>query len=192
MNDIRNDGADRDVSAHYRALADDRAPESLDRHVLDAAGKALRSTGSWQDRWYQPLTIAATVGLAFAFVMQLSDLSVTVGPPADTAPVLAPNPFEAAGRATQERVRDLQTEAAPSMRPGAAMSSSTMATDPRLSVLSADGLQSPTLSCSEDDRRSQSTWWACIRELEKNGNRQAAEAELQALLKAFPAFERPE
>ena len=194
MTESRNGIGDSEVSARYREIADDSAPANLDRKILDAAGKALRSNGGWRDAWYRPLALAATVGLVFAFVLQLGDLSLTVGPPDESGstPALGPGAFQDAGRANEERFQELQMDSERSMQSAPEMRAPPVDAG-RAPAATVDGnQQSASPQCTADERRSPTTWWDCIRELEKSGFRQAAEVELQALLKAFPAFEIPE
>ena len=193
MTDSRNDGADADVSARYRELADEHVPAGLDQEVLGAAREALQKNGGWRDTWFRPLTLAATVGLAFAFVLQLNDLSLTVGPPDEftVPPTLTPDAFQDAGRANEERFQELQVESERSMRSAPRMESPPADTG-SAPVSNRDGnIEPATPRCTAAERRSTTTWWNCVRELERLGDRQAAEAELQALLKAFPSFEIP-
>jgi hypothetical protein len=194
MTEPRKEFGDSDVSARYREIADDGAPASLDRKILDAAEKALRSNGGWRDAWYRPLTLAATVGLAFAFVLELGDLPGDAGPPDELgAPrALAPDAFQDAGRANEERFQELQMESQRSMQsaPDSMFPPTDAGSAPATTV---DGNQQPASPrCTADERRNPTTWWDCIRELEKSGFRQAAEVELQSLLEAFPAFDLPE
>lgn len=194
MTESRQETGDNTVSARYRALADDRAPAHLDQKVMDAAGKALRTKNGWRDAWYRPLTVAATVGLAFAFVLQLGDLSLTNGPPDElsTPAALPSDAFEDAGRANEERFQELQRESERSMQSAPEMMAPPADAGSEIST-GVDGNQQPASpQCSAEERQSATSWWNCIRELEKNGNSQAAEVELQALLKTFPSFERPE
>ena len=46
--------------------------------------------------------------------------------------------------------------------------------------------------CDDEQRRNSTTWWQCIQALEKRGLTEAAEQELQALLRAHPQFAAPE
>ena len=194
MTDTRNRMTDDEVSREYRELADNRVPEHLDQKVLETAARAVQSNGGWRNTWYRPLTVAATVGLAFAFVLQLGDLSLSVGPPGQTGAPDAPAPdvFEDAGRENAARFRELQVESERTMQPAPNMRqpSADIMLIPSLSI---DGNQQPTTpQCTDEERQTAATWWSCIRELEKSGLSQAAEVELQALLRAFPSFERPE
>jgi len=67
---------DETVSAAYRDLAKERAPEHLNRVVLDmasgAAGRSRLSAGfdRWFAAWTRPLAWAATIGLCIAIVLE--------------------------------------------------------------------------------------------------------------------------
>lgn len=66
--------SDNELSKHYRAIADERAPDRLNEKVLRRATDAVAKT---QDRgllglWSKPLAWAATIGLSLAVVLELS------------------------------------------------------------------------------------------------------------------------
>jgi len=188
-----------DPSTAYRAVANERTPPALDRAVLSLAEQEARvSAGSdWLYRWYRPAVFVATVGLSFALILELSEMSKS-GPPDSgvdssingVAPV-AESPFQGAADATAEQVRRFEVDANSSMsEPPPSMNESAV---PANSSWSDTGSLLPaTDSCSDEQRANTASWWACIEELEKQGLTQAAERELQTLLRNFPGFSLPE
>lgn len=194
MTETRSDITDCDVSTQYRMHADESAPEDLDRKVLDAAANGLRRKGDWRDTWFRPLTLVATVGIAFAMALQLGDLSLSIGPPeqTDASPALQPDAFQDAGRANEARFDELQLESERSMQSAPDRQTPLMDAGSTPQASNDGNAQPESPQCSTEERQNATTWWDCVRELERNGDSQAAEVELQALLKAFPAFERPE
>ncbi len=54
----------------------------------------------------------------------------------------------------------------------------------------ADSAEAPVPACRDEDKRSAAQWYACIENLRKAGRASAAEAELEALLRAYPEFTR--
>lgn len=188
-----------DLSTAYRTVAIERTPPALDRAVLALAKQEARvSAGSdWLNRWYRPAAFVATVGLSFALILELSEMSKPGLPDSDVdssinrvAPI-SESPFQGAADATAQQLRRLEidanssmSESPPSMNePGMPANSSGSDTG---SLLPA------TDSCSDEQRASTASWWACIEELEKQGLTQAAERELQSLLRDFPGFSQPE
>ena len=81
MTDERNtldSGAETDagVSKAYRDTTDERAPESLNRAILDQAAKAARPRYSRLRSWTRPMAWAATAMLSVAIVLQLTQAPI--------------------------------------------------------------------------------------------------------------------
>ena len=66
--------ADKRVSGTYRDIATERAPASLNERVLREARAHAGSGYSYWMGWLRPMAWAATVGLCFAIVVQLTDI----------------------------------------------------------------------------------------------------------------------
>lgn len=84
MSNKRQDGqtADAAVSAVYRELSAERAPEQLNARILAAArGASRRSSYSRSIRWTRPLAWAATITLSLAILLQMTDLPEPDGRP---------------------------------------------------------------------------------------------------------------
>ena len=62
------------VSETYQAIADERAPEHLNRAILRDASNAARPRYLRSISWTRPLAWAATVTLCIALVLEVSDL----------------------------------------------------------------------------------------------------------------------
>ena len=86
-NEQNGPGTDPLVSETYRALADEKTPEALNREVLRMAAKKGRTRFAIARAWTRPLAWAATIALSLTLVLQLTDTpqpaSVPVGRPAD-------------------------------------------------------------------------------------------------------------
>ena len=199
MSNDNRQAVNPDPSTAYRAVANERTPPALDRAVLSLAKREARvSAGSdWLNRWYRPAVFVATVGLSFALILELSETSKPGPPDSDldssingVAPV-AESPFQGAADATARQVRRLEIDANSSTsEPPPPMIESAV---PASSSWSDTGSLLPaTDSCSDEQRANTASWWACIEELEKQGLTQAAERELQILLRDFPGFSLPE
>ena len=77
MTDERNKPAsivDETVSRTYREIADERAPEHLDRAVLAEASRAARPRYARSRAWTRPLAWAATITLTVAIVLELTQV----------------------------------------------------------------------------------------------------------------------
>jgi len=77
------------VSETYKAIADERAPEYLNKAILRDAAKAARPRYLRSVSWTRPLAWAATITLSVALVLEVSNLP-TPGP-AVLEESLAPN-----------------------------------------------------------------------------------------------------
>lgn len=190
---------DPQLSAEYRASADEITPPGLDRAVLEHAARAVRRdhASAWRNTWYRPVAFAATLGLSLALILELTDPS-NVDPLTVTgeqhggalSPPGAGGRFDEAVSETVEQIRDAEAEAEASVMAAPALSdpaSESAAEEPGERSLLPDKER-----CSDEERADAATWWRCIQELEEQGLTEAAEAELQALLKSFPGFTVPE
>ena len=74
-------GAETDavVTQTYRDTTNERAPESLNRAILDRAAKASRPRYSRLMTWTRPMAWAATVMLSVAIVLQLTQTPAPQG-----------------------------------------------------------------------------------------------------------------
>lgn len=83
-----DDLMEREVRDAYRALASERVPERLDRAVLAEAEAAARPRTSPILPWRRPLAWAATIALSFALLLEFTQTTPDLVPPADSpAPV---------------------------------------------------------------------------------------------------------
>ena len=72
--DNRHSDTSELVSETYRAFADERTPEHLNRAVLRDAAKAARPRYLRSVSWTRPLAWAATITLSVALVLEVSNL----------------------------------------------------------------------------------------------------------------------
>ena len=190
---------DPQLSAAYRAGADETAPPGLDRSVLAEAARAVKRdrASAWRNTWYRPVAFAATLGLCLALILQLTDPDIVgretvTGEPQGSAlsGTAAGGMFDEAVNETVEQIRDAEAEANASVMKAPAMS------DPAGDTATGEPAQRDRLPdkerCSDEERADAASWWRCIQELEEEGMTRVAEAELQALLKSFPGFAIPE
>lgn len=184
---LQNYGGDPEVSAHYRAFAQETTPNRLDKIVLRAASKAVRGgnqTG-WGATWYRPVTFVATLGLSLALLLEISefqffdppqDLSIQADAPADSSI------FRDAADSAAISVREVDATADESLQLSSPGGNSTGATgNPALPAANAR-------PCSDEQMAHPDKWWQCILELRESGNGTVAESELTNLQKSFPHY----
>jgi hypothetical protein len=188
-----------EVSSAYQGLAIECAPDNLDRSVLRSARKEVQSENGryWRAAWYRPAAFVATVSLSLALLLQLGDVALFSPPVDDGDPALngvtpvSENAFQEAAEVSARQLRQIEAEANASMS-----SSAPDMSDPTPAVAGARNDAGTLLQaneyCSDRQKTSSSSWWRCIQELEKSGQSQAAERELQALFRAFPRFIAPQ
>lgn len=184
-------GANAALSAAYRQLAGEQAPEHLNRAVLRLARHEPASGSLLSNRWRAPAAFAATAILGFTLVLQLQDptsidVPPEVGAPAAEMPV-PQSAFEGAATETIRQLREIDRDQ--------------LATSPAAGLPDPAGVEPRTLDtgsllpdeerCSDEARAQTRSWWRCIQDLEKRGLTQAAERELQGLMQTFPQFMAP-
>ena len=187
---------DRDnqrVADAYREIATQTTPPELDERILQLAADGARSRYGTARSWTRPLAWAAMIVLSLAVVLEFTRMDEIVEAPT-----------ERAEPATEERARsdvdmlkvkeekDLQQEAA--KRAPAMPAAATLGADEAVMLREAEDqvLESSAFapaSCDAEARASAETWYACIIELRAQGLDAEAEAELEALVQAFPDFE---
>jgi hypothetical protein len=181
------DDSDEALSRAYRALAVEQTRPELDRAVVAAARRRPDAAGAKRGAtpWYRPVTVAATIGLSLALILELSETTMVDSPAPGSTPTLPANVFEAEGSRTAAEIERLGTGMQPPVPAPVAPDNPASAVAPAESLLPADE------SCSESERSTPGNWWACIERLEQGGLTLAAERELQALLRAHPGISPP-
>ena len=191
---LRNDGGEPMVSAEYRSLATDRAPDELNQAVLHSSRKALgsRLSPSWRSAWFRPVASAAVIALSLAVILEFNEVGNPESPLAsgDEARQIenSPDVFREAADSAAGQLRDAEATASrasqnsvpdepPAMDSGANFDQTTLAP--------VDG------GCNAAQRSTMTTWWECIESLESRGASALAEQELAALLGSYPAFVEP-
>ncbi len=184
------------VSSVYRTASTEQAPERINLAVMDMARREVRTArnSKWLDAWHGPVAFIATAGLSLTLVLQMTRMDVLESPdaPSGIAPVTR-IPFQQAGEVTRERVLQLEAEASRSMTSAPDMTApDSNKTGTPSGIVDVGSNLSADDDCSDEQRADTATWWLCIEDLEKQGQTQAAERELQALLQTFPDFSKSE
>ena len=202
---------DETVSATYRELSREGAPDHLNEKVLQqAAEKALRPRYSRSIMWTRPLAWAATVGLCLAIVLE-----VTRVPTPEIVMTEDANDFleaeQPASRVTEEAQAPVhqRPEALKDMKSQLGRSAAKQAAnEPTREMVDADMRQrsgaisalavsanstdsEATNECPDEIRVDPVTWLACIVDLEERGDTETALRQREALKEAFPQFKMP-
>lgn len=82
------------VSAAYRETATEKAPEHLDRAILDEARRAAQPPYARSRAWTRPLAWAATIALSVAIVLELTQVEDVAQEPVRSFSEDAPGPTE--------------------------------------------------------------------------------------------------
>ena len=205
---------DETVSATYRQLSREGAPNHLNDKVLQqAARNALRPRYSRSIMWTRPLAWAATVGLCLAIVLE-----VTRVPTPETVmtedtidfleaePLTAPEEVQAPLRQQPETLKDIKSQLGRSTAKQAAKESKSEVRRRETTYDAEAGFSSVVENaasdkvefelqdaneCSDEVRADPVKWLACIADLEESGDVEATLRQREALREAFPQFEKP-
>ncbi len=182
---LPNEEHDPEVSARYRALANETTPETLDRMILRSAHKAVDNSrfSGWGTSWYRPATFLATLGLSLALLLEISDFQV-FDPPPDVTLQPGANVFQDAADNAARNVREVDANADESLQLSNGSKNEPDAITTTLPTSSATDGQ----HCSDEQLALPETWWQCIQELRETGLQAAAESELANLHKTFPQY----
>jgi hypothetical protein len=186
---------DPDVSAAYRAIADESVPEQLDRIVLRQAAtrwQPLRKLVAGFESWRRPLAFAAVSVLAFSMVLQFNDALVsTTHNPIDG---LAEPGKSATDSAEISALVDASADHFQQQsRQGENVISQGYLNKPMpLAVGGAEAMHSDDIRfCDVEQTASAELWWACIVDLDRNGRADDSASERELLINTYPDFLPP-
>jgi hypothetical protein len=205
---------DETVSATYRELSREGAPNHLNDKVLQQAARhALRPRYSRSIVWTRPLAWAATVGLCLAIVLEVTRVpapeTVMIEDTIDfleAESLTAPEAVQAPVRQQPETLKDFKSQLGRSTAKQAAKESKSevrrreTAYDAEVDFNSVEeSVVSDKVEfemqdadeCSVEVRADPVKWLACIADLEESGDVEATLRQREALREAFPQFEMP-
>ena len=205
------------VTQIYRDSADQRAPETLNRAILDQAAKAARPRYSRLISWTRPTAWAVTVMLSVAIVLQLTQVPVPESESIEDA-------TQAVDTAAETPVEQLEETVRPEAEPGR-VSSDVSSEIPKIEALRSTAKQVAPYAAAEKRQRSDrskaavleqeaatlgvasaafeatgcdesvtaavETWLRCIADLEEAGRSDAASEQRELFTAAFPDFDTP-
>ena len=201
---------DETVSATYRELSREGAPNYLNERVLQqAARKALRPRYARSIVWTRPLAWAATVGLCLAIVLEVTrvptpevvviedaiDFPVAESPAPEEAQAPAQAPLQAPVQPRPEALKDMKSQLGRSAAKQVADEPEREERMQDFAYEEATATAMPALiavnECSDEVRADPVSWLACIADLKETGDTEAALRQREALKEAFPQFEMP-
>lgn len=189
---------DTRVSGTYRDLATETTPPELDSVILKMATDNVRTRYGLARAWVRPVAWAATIGLSFAFILELSqqqdrpaiEAEVLQETPELQAPEeLAPRRMPVAQKAVPAPA-DLETDSAELLQQAEEMTRAKAGLARAAAGFAAQEARAD--HCDTDARSSADTWYDCIVALRDQGLTEAADRELEALKATYPDFHEPD
>jgi hypothetical protein len=194
----------------YREIATETSPSNLDEEVLSMAERETRTRYGLARAWVRPVAWAATIALSFTFVLEMTYFSedpTAIDAPKreriesesvqDAVPAARDAPFKrtpaAVAPAPEMKTRKAPPPAGREERAdevAASLASSALMEASNRERQSED--RAPALDyCDAETRQNADTWYSCVLALRDQGLDDAARAELEGLLGAFPDFREP-
>lgn len=200
----------RHVSETYRDVARETSPAQLDDKILAMARQEARTRYGLARAWVRPVAWAATIGLSFAFILEMTYFSDDAPPvdaslpasvdsdavddvePASQAPAFkrAPAAIMAAPEIKANEMPALREAEERADAAAASYAEDVPASQLRMERTSAR-LADTVEHCDSEERRDADSWYRCVLALREQGLEEAADAELDALRDAFPDFREP-
>lgn len=199
----------RRVSETYRDIATETSPANLDDTVMAMARRAARTRYGLARAWIRPVAWAATVGLSFAFILEMTyfsneppiDTAIPASPESDVSQGAEPATNEAPYKRTPAPIvaaPEIRTNDAPPLREAeekadtaAASFADSYAPDELRRERASAELAAGNDRCEAEDRQNAATWYRCVLALRAMGLDDDAQAELDALQEAYPDFREP-
>ena len=176
----------RRVSETYRDIATETSPANLDDKVMAMARQEARTRYGLARAWMRPVAWAATIGLSFAFILEMTYFS-------DDAP-----PVDAAAPAGVVAAPEIKANEMPALREAEERldeAAASYAADAPASQLRRERASLQILDtadhCDPEDRKDADSWYRCVLALREQGLEDAARAEFDALREVFPDFREP-
>ena len=196
------------VSDAYRDIATETSPAGLDDKIMAMARREARTRYGLARAWIRPVAWAATIGLSFAFILEMTYFSNDAPPvesalptrvdsdvsekvePAAPASKRAPSTVVAAPEIKATALPELEAAEDRASEAAASYADSNAAEElqrERRSLQWTDDAE----YCDAEARIDVETWYGCVLALRERGLDEAAQAELDALREAFPDFREP-
>jgi len=200
------------VSKTYRELPTPRVPDHLNQTILRMAEKKGRGKADFLfATWVKPVTLAATIALSLAIVLELSEVPVTsvqmeVEPAAREELVpqetdrldeglleeLVLEDTDLAKSEAKGKIESFAASPPAAALPVARKRAADMPDSNQPAAMSTIGLSMEigeselTAACDESARQSADSWLACIDQLRESGATLDAEREYEAFMLEYP------
>lgn len=191
-NERDKEDMDTRVSETYRELSAPRVPDHLNQTILRMAANKSPGKGNLLfAAWVKPVTLAATIALSLAIVLELTEVPTTAVQmevaPAVERQVESVREDESTsddGQVIEELVLEdtdlAKSEAKNKMNSFAASS-------PAAALPAARKRADAAATCDEKSRQSADTWLDCIHKLSESGFALDADREYKAFILEYPA-----
>jgi len=191
-NERDNEDMDTRVSETYRKLSAPRVPDHLNQTILRmAAAKRPGKGGFLFAAWVKPVTLAATIVLSLAIVLELTEVPTTAIR-TEVIPAIEQQAESVADESIVEELVLKDTDLAKSEVKG---KTNSFAAAPAAALPAArkraadipDSNQPAATRCDEKALLSADTWLDCIDKLRESGLTQDADREYEAFILEYPA-----
>jgi len=187
--------ADPEVSAGYRAIANESAPAKLDDVVLRQAAREARQMSNLANYFFsfrRSLAFAATLVLALSIALQFDEVLTDksrdvingVTEPAESN--TGASEISAGIDASVEHIQE-------HLRQGESAVSQGSLNKPMPNAIGGAEAMRPEIVrfCDSAQSASAELWWECILELDRNGRPDESASEYQLLINTYPDFLPP-
>jgi hypothetical protein len=197
-NERDKEDMDTRVSETYRELSAPRVPDHLNQTILQLAANKGPGKGDFLfAKWLKPVTLAATIALSLAIVMELTDVPTTAVrmelEPAVEQQVESVSENEATS-ADVRFVEELTLKDTDLAKREAKGKMDSFAASPSSAALPAARKRAADMpdsnqaaACDEKSRQSADTWLDCIDDLRESGLTLDADREYEAFILDYPA-----
>jgi len=188
------------VSKTYRELPAPRAPDHLNQSILRMAKtKGRGRADSLFATWMKPVTIAATITLSLAIVLEFSEVPVTSVPievaPADAGLLeeLVLEDTDLVKREAKGKIESFAASPPAAALPAARKRAADMPDSIQPAAISTIGLATEiaeseaVATCDNEARQSANSWLDCIDQLRESGATLDADREYEAFVLEYPS-----
>ena len=186
---------DPEVSASYRAIANESAPARLDDVVMRQAAKEARPMSNLAKYFYsirRPLAFAATLVLALSIVLQFDEVLTDQSREAMSG-ITEPAESNAGASKISAGIDASVVHIPEQVRQGESAVSQVSLNKPMPNAVGgAEAMRSEIVRfCDGAQTASAELWWECIAELDRSGRNEESASERQLLINTYPDFSPP-
>jgi hypothetical protein len=192
QDNVHSSNTDPAVSAAYRAIATETAPQQLDDMVLRKAAKETKQRNrlaTYLNSVRRPLAFAATLVLALSIVLQFEDVIMDTAQDSTNGVLQSdgtdsgPSLISAVVDENAEHIQEQMQQSERVMTEGL-LNQPASVSDGVTDTANPDTAR----FCNSEQTASPERWWACVTDLESDGRYDAAAHERQLLTNTYPDF----